>query len=261
MRRVLVFLFCFGFFVAAKADVTVVQSVQAVQPGGGLEPAREMTIRLAGDKLRLDSGDISSIIRADKRMTYSILHVDKVFVAVPHHAGEHTMHATHATEVPVGEPEPLKVRPTGKSDKVNGFNCAEVEVEQSDGTLLDTWVTQDSEAVKALDSLKAWQTGEYAPVLAGMGLQQRKMLPGMEGMPVRTTVLGPGRKPTVRVDIKQVSNAPIRAGLFEPPPGYREVSMEEVNSVAAPETSADLEKGLKELDSAGEAPRKFDAKH
>ena len=162
MGRSFVLLFCFGFFVAAKADVTVVQSVQAVQPGGGLEPAREMTIRLAGDKLRLDSGDISSIIRADKKMTYSILHADKVFVAVPHHAGEHAMHATHAThaaEVLSGEPEPLKVRPTGKSDKVNGFNCTEVEVEQSDGTLLDTWVTQDSEAVKALDSLKTPQTG------------------------------------------------------------------------------------------------------
>lgn len=259
MYRSFVFLFCFGFLVVAKADVTVVQSVQAVHPGGGLEPAREMTIHLAGDKLRLDSGDISSIIRADKRMTYSILHVDKVFVAVPHHAGGYARE--HATEVPAGEPEPVKARPTGKSDKVNGFNCAEVEVEQSDGTLLDTWVTQDSEAVKALDSIKAWQMGEYAPVLAGMGLQQRKLLPGMEGMPVRTTVLGPGRKPTVRVDIKQVSNSPIPAGLFEPPPGYREVSMEEVNSVAAPETSADLEKGLKELDSAGEAPRKFDAKH
>lgn len=257
MCRSFVLLSCFSFFVAAKADVTVVQSVQAVQPVGGLEPAREMTVHLAGDKLRLDSGDISSIIRADKKMTYSILHADKVFVAVPHHAGEN---AKHATEIPAGEPEPVKARPTGKTDKINGFNCTEVEVEQSDGTLLDTWVTQDSEAVKALDSLKAWQTGEYAPVLAGMGLQQRKMLPGMEGMPVRTTVLGHDRKPTVRVEIKQVSNAPIPAGLFEPPPGYREMSMEEVNSVATPETSADLEKGLKEPDAPAEAPKKTDAK-
>ncbi len=254
MRARRFFLFFLGFLSPVGADVMLTQSVQPIDPVGGPQPAREMTIYLTGDKLRLDSGDISSIIRADQQMTYSILHADRVFVAMPH------SNPAIRLSAPAEEPEPVRVSATGKTDKINGFHCTEIEVEQSDGTVLDEWLTRDSEAVKALDSLKAWQTGEYASVLAGMGIQSRKTLPGMEGMPIRTTVLGAGRKPTVRVEIKQVNNALIRAEHFEPPPGYREVSMDEINAVAAPETSADLEKQLKALDSAGVPHKKPDAK-
>ena len=256
MRWSLLLLFYSGFFFAAGADVTVVQSIQPVRPGGVLEEAREMTVYLAAGKLRLDSGDVSSIIRTDKKMTYSILHLDKMFVAMPH--GERSR--ALGMDTPLDDAEPLKAKPTGKSDRINGFNCVEVEVEQSDGTTLDAWLTRDSEAVKALESLKAWQSGEYAPVLAGMGLGHRKTLPGMEGMPVRTTVLGPDRKPTVRVEVMRLSNAAIRTELFEPPAGYREFSPEELNAITTPPSSADLERHMKELDSSGEASRKPDAK-
>src|SRR5207302_966685 len=84
MRWGLFFLLGFCFLSAIQADVTVVQSVQVVDPGGALLPAQEMTLYLTVNKLRLDSGDVSSIIRADKRMTYSLLHADRAYIVIPH---------------------------------------------------------------------------------------------------------------------------------------------------------------------------------
>jgi len=250
MRWSLFLLFGFGIFSLVKADVTVVQSIQAVDPKGVLQPAQEMTLYLTGDKLRLDSGDISSIIRADKKMTYSILHADKVFVIMPHLAGGPVVQ-------PMPEAEPVKAKRTGKNDRINGFDCVEVEIEQSDGTTLDAWMTQDPQAAKAQDSLKAWQSGEYAPLLAGVGLRQgTPPLAGMEGMAVRTTVLDEHRQPTVRVEIKQLSSATIRAELFEPPPGYKETSMEAIDSLPLPENASDLGKSPAEKKAASEQPKK-----
>jgi len=256
MRWSFLLVFCSRFLFAAGADVMVVQSIQPVHASGAPEAAREMTVYLAADKLRLDSGDVSSIIRTDLKMTYSILHSDRMFVSISHSPQNPPL----GMPTPLDAAEPMKATPTGKSDKINGFNCVEVEVEQSDGTTLDAWLTRDPEAVKALASLKVWQSGEYAPLLAGMGLQHRKTLPGMEGMPVRTTVLGPDRKPTVRVEIKRLSNAPIRADLFEAPAGYRELSPDELNAIAPPESGAELEKQMKALDSDGEAAGSSHAK-
>lgn len=236
MRWSFFLLFGFGFFLSAGADVTVVQSIQAVDPKGVLQPAQEMTLYLTGDKLRLDSGDISSIIRADKKMTYSILHADKVYVTMPHLAVGPGMQA-------MADAEPVKAKRTGKNEKINGFDCAEVEVEQSDGTTLDAWMTQDPKAAKAQDSLKAWQSGEYSAVLAGMGLRRGSTtLPGMEGMAVRTIVLDDRRQPTVRVEIKQLSSAAIRAELFEPPPGYKETSMDAVSDFPMPDNASEFKK-------------------
>lgn len=232
MRGTLFFLFCSGLLFSVGADVTLTQSVQPVDPAGAIQPAQEMTVYLTGDKLRLDSGDVSSIIRADRKMTYSILHADKIFIPMPH-AG-----AGGAAET--GDAEPVNARTTGKTAKINGFECAEVQVEQSDGTMLDEWITRDPQALAAIDALKPWQTGGFAPVLAGLGLQKRKTLPGMEGVPVRTVVMGPGRKPTVCVEVKRLSATPIRADLFEPPPGYKEVSMSDLESLAPPEKASDV---------------------
>ena len=240
MRWGLCFLLVLNFLSAAQADVTVVQSVQAVDPGGALQPAQEMTLYLTANKLRLDSGDVSSIIRADKRTTYSLLHSDKAFITLPH--------ATFPTLKAQQDAEPVRTKRTGKTEKINGFNCAEVEVERSDGTTLDAWMTLDPSAIKAQDSLKAWQSGEYAALLNGMGLQQGAVLPGMEGMAIRTIVLDEQRKPTVRVELKQLSSATIRADLFEPPSGYKSVSMDAVDEIPAPNNAAELSKEKKTPD-------------
>jgi hypothetical protein len=222
--------------------VTLTQSVQPVDPGGATQPAQEMTLYLTNNKLRLDSGDVSSIIRADRKITYSILHADKVFIPMPHAGG--------GSNSPSENVEPVNARATGKTAQINGFECAQVEVEQSDGTQIDEWITRDPKALAVIDALKPWQSGGFAPVLAGLGLQKRKTLPAMEGVPVRTLVLGPDRKPTVCVEVKRLSSVPIRADLFEPPPGYKEMSMSDLESSVPPEKASDVRPPVpeKELD-------------
>ncbi len=234
-----VFLAIFFVAAAARADLTIVQSIQPMDPLSKEQPpAQKMVLTISGDKLRLDSGEVSSIIRRDTKKTISLVHAEHGYAVMPHLAS--------APRAASADEEPVNTIKTGKTDTINGFRCEEFHVEQANGTKLDAWITNDAEALKAMETVKVWQTGEYADLLSGMGFK-RQGIGGAPGLPIRTTVLDSKGLPTVTVEVKQVDNRPVKADIFEPPSDYREIPMD---STLAPGESSDLDRRLKEMEAA-----------
>jgi hypothetical protein len=122
---------------------------------------------------------------------------------------------------------------------------------------MDAWITTDSEAIRALESVRKWQAGGYADLLAGMGFKDYQSGGSVSGFPVKTTMIDQDGKPSVIVEVKRLDNRPIKADIFEPPPGYREMSPEETGE---PDENSDLSKRLQELEDATQSLEKKDAK-
>ncbi len=125
------FLLCFGLTAAATtatfadklpmADWPKAYSVEMEVQAGGMTTATKMFVD--GDKQRMDVNaggmDMSTIIRKDKKLTYSLMHAQKMVMENP------LPEAPAAAAAPAG-PEP-KVEKIGSST-VNGVACTEYKV-------------------------------------------------------------------------------------------------------------------------------------
>ena len=122
-----------------------------------------------------------------------------------------------ANGAPAASPQPAK--PTGRKDKINGYNVAEYTF--SNGSLKATyWVSSDFPNAKmVIDALAKFQKGGLADMTRGFTPD----LSTLPGVPVRTEVEVNGQK--VTTELESAKDEPVDPSEYQVPAGYTEMKM------------------------------------
>jgi hypothetical protein len=224
----LVFTLC--LIASTRADLTLVQKVEGAGQG-----ANEMTIKIKGDKARIDAspklttiidgktGDIANLM--NDRKTVMRISADKMRAAAEM-IGKFNAHATNASKG--------KLTPTGKKDKVAGYD-AEEYVYETPNFKATYWIAPNypdgTAIVKELQALSSdlWQSNNFR-------LPDYRDFPGL---PVKTVVAAGDSN--VTTTLVSVSKAPLDDAQFAVPKDFKEIKVPEMH-FAPPGEKAPQEK-------------------
>ncbi|MBV9462752.1 MAG: DUF4412 domain-containing protein [Verrucomicrobiae bacterium] len=193
------------------ADLTLSEKLQ---PAGGAGPQR-LGLEIAQGKVRFDSGEVSSIIRTDRKLTYSLLHAEHSYMTLPHDRP-----VAAAADFPAAD----SVEKTGHIQTLQGLVCREVRIAQPDGTTLVAWVSLDPPARRAVEMLRQCRQDGLSGFIDGLGCLWPAEKGGAPGLALRCVLLDAAGKPTVQVDVDKLSFDSIPDEQFEPPPAYRQAA-------------------------------------
>jgi hypothetical protein len=198
----------------ACADITIVQQVEQSGPAA---MNSEMTLKLKGDKVRIDvNPQLSTIYDVKSGDISTLVHPQKTVVTLP---GEQVKRIREGALAAVaGKPTDFELKPTGKKETINGFACEEytTSFQGMDSTF---WLTKDvPNKDRVLEQLSGL-SGELDPLQGA--LKNTRKFPGF---PVRT-VLNDGRGGRTSVTLVSLKEAPIAASEFEVPSDYKAFAM------------------------------------
>lgn len=221
---------CFSSF--ARADLTIVQKVE------GLGPVSEMSIKIKGDKARVDATtQFSTILDAKTGEIVTLLHDQKKVVRV---SAQKAKAAAEMVAKFNEDKEPSaksKLVSTGKTESVNGYDT-EIYTYETPNYKATYWVAAKYPDAKAI--LAQMQTMQSEVWKASNQNKNTPDFRDLPGVPLKTVLDADGRQfTTTLVAIKQ---DPISDTDFSLPPGYEEMKMPEINLNKGVETR---EKGKK----------------
>jgi hypothetical protein len=210
-----------GVTLTSRADLTIVQKVE----GGG--PVADVTIKIKGDKTRIDgmpqmstiidgkTGEIINLMNSQK--TAVRLSADKMKAA--------SVMIDKFTDPDKKKPaEPPKLTKTGKKEMVNGYEAEEYVYEAPDLKAV-YWIApkypDGAEILKQMQSLKSetWT----AP---NARLPDYRDFPGL---PIKTVISVGDKKITSTVT--SVTKAPVNESEFSIPKDFREIKTPEIGNL------------------------------
>jgi hypothetical protein len=217
----------------ARADLTIVQKVD------GIGAMNEMTIKIKGDKARVEaSPQAATIIDSKTGDIVNVMTGQKQFMRIS--AAQAKAAAAMAMggatdETKVAQRPQLK--PTGKKLEIDGYETDEYvfETPQLSATY---WIAANypnaAEIVKQLQSMtsEAWGT-------AAQGMPDYRDFPGL---PLRSRVSVGGQQ--ITTTLASVKHDPLPDSEFAPPAGFTEMKVPDMNALlgggksAAPKPSA-----------------------
>lgn len=201
-----------AFAVTAHAGIIIVQNVEQTGP---MPMKTRMTIKADAGKARIDIGkDISSIVDSSTGEVSSLMHAQKIAMQLPKGA----MDAVKQQADAAGENERPDIEPTGKTEKINGFNCEEY-AGTFQGLNVSYWVTNDLPNADAVMAQLGKLAGAADPFKGA--LKGGKDFPGF---PIRTVIVSP-QAGTSTMTIVSVSEEEIPVSEFEVPRGYKSMGM------------------------------------
>jgi hypothetical protein len=212
----------------AHADVTIVQSVT-----GGL-PMSEITMKIKGDKARVDAGpQVSTIVDGKTGDAVNIMHDQKMVMRISA-ADSKKAAAMAAQQLGSGDAaKKVKLTPSGKKEKIGGYDTEEY-VYDTPTFKASYWVAKEyPRAKEIMDAMQALSA--QAATASPMGLPDFRDLPGL---PIRTNVSMGGQE--IVSTITAVKHDPIPESEFAVPAGYQEMKMPDMSNMfgAQPEQPA-----------------------
>lgn len=199
--------------VSAEADLTIIESVQ------GLGPPSEVTVKIKGDKLRVDATpDVATIFNAGTGEMLQVLKAQKSVIRI---SGEKMKAATELMDKHSGKSssaEKAKLSPTGKKEKINGYE-AEEYVTDTPSFKARYWVARNypnGEAIfRELQSIKPpnWDFSK-------MGIPDFTELPAL---PIKTVMTVGGAE--VTSTITAIKRDALSDADFSVPPDFKELQM------------------------------------
>jgi len=201
----------------AQADITITQTVS---PGEG-KPDMEVITKFKGDKLRVDTGNmVSAIVDGASGDVTTLIHGQKMYMVMPASVIQAMNSQAQAAAKFGGDGagETPDLKPTGRTDTIEGMKAEEYEA-AAQGSTMKVWITKD---VPNLDSLME-QLSKFSKV-------SQQSQPGgidydkLPGFPVKTVVESPqlGQIETV---VTSVEEGEVSESEFEMPSGYKKVEM------------------------------------
>ncbi len=208
----------------ARADLTVVQEIEDLQdktPQG----KEQITLYVSGQRLRLDKGQsLTSIILNDRKITYSIMHETRQYVALPH-----SLLGAAAKAAPQEDGlDNMTIESPGKQQTISGYPCQLVRMKGGDGLVTEIWMARDTlDPAAFLAEFKGlMEFGMSSPLSV---IQKH---PELRGIPIQVTEFqGPTalRRSTVRhLDHNHLNDA-----IFEIPAGYQELKMSDLPALGS----------------------------
>jgi len=213
MKTLLLSTLCLAVVASARADLTIQQNLKQEGAPGGKGMDTNITMKVKGEKLRMDGvQEMSSIVDLKTGDMSSLLHQQKMVMTIP---GEQIkkMQAARAQETPKIDPP----KATGKKETINGFACEEYETTLN-GAKVQMWLTKDLPQVEKTMKELASFAGEADPV------QKLLMEQNVSGFPMRTVMEMPGMG-KMTVTVVALSEDPIPDSEFTVPSDYKPMKM------------------------------------
>ncbi len=197
----------------ARADLTIVQKV------AGSEGAHQITMKVKGDKARVEIGpQITTILDAKSGDILNLMKEKKMVMRIPGEKAKAMaeMAKSFVKDEAAGQAAP---KPTGKKETINGYETSEY-VSESPKFHATYWVaTSYPDYKNILAQMAILQKGAFEQITKGM--PDYHALPGL---PLRTEVRVSGREPIVST-IESVKTSPLADSEFTVPAGYSEMKM------------------------------------
>lgn len=202
---------------AAKADLVVVQEITGPSNLGGQQT--RLVSYYKDDKARIDVGEkVSSIINGATGQIISLMHDQKM---VTKFDSKQTS-ALYAMSQQVGSVPSAaqKISPTGKKDKINGFNAEEFVIEQA-GNKITLWLARDypnkEKLLKQLSLLQKSDALKFTPEMSTIGMDN------LPGIPVRMISNISGAETTI--NLVSIQEKTLENSLFEIPANYKSLDI------------------------------------
>ncbi len=200
-----------------RADLTIVQKVEMGSTPG------EMTIRIKGDKVRVDPAPQVSMITDNKTGdTVTLMHNEKKALRM---SGEKMKAAADMVSKFAGSATPAaersKLTPLGRTEQVNGMPAQLYTVDTAVGKATYYIATNYPDAAAILKEMQATQPAALASTTTNM--PDFRDLPGV---PLKIEMDGHGRH--IVMTLVSIKRDPIPDGVFVVPPGYTDMKMPEI---------------------------------
>ncbi len=185
----------------------------------GQSPESTARVWLAGDKLRRDDGDMSTILRLDRNKLYIVDHAGKTYSELPLPVDLQKLAGLPKDALPKAD---VQVTSTNETRKVKNWNARKVKVavNSAAGLKLDTtmWVSRDIPSYAAFNKMLASMAA-----LQPAGTELSRKLEQIDGFPVlqETQAEVNGSRFTAREELVSVETKDAPAGAYDPPAGYK----------------------------------------
>jgi hypothetical protein len=217
MKSFCLFATLFLVFATARADLTIVQTVD------GVGQVQHITMKVKGDKARVEIGSqLTTIIDSKTGNVINLMNEKKVAMTIP---GENARAMAEMAKSFVKEEAPTQPspKPTGKKETINGYETQEY-VSDSPKFHASYWVAPTyPNYASILQQMNVLKNGAFASVAKGM--PDYSALPGM---PLRTHVRT-GNEHEITSTIESISSSPLPDADFTVPAGYSEMKMPDLH--------------------------------
>ncbi len=211
-----------AFLSTARADLTIVQQIE------GAGPNSEMTMKVKGDKARIEAAPgLTMIYNGSTGETLNIVDAQKAVMRTTAAQGKAAGEAmaTMAGKQPDAPREKPKITPTGKKETINGY---EAEEYTTDGPTykVSYWIAlKYPQTDKIMKQLQAISSDAMSTAGAAVAPDFRDF----PGLPIRTTITAGDTK--VVTTITAVKLDPLPDSEFLAPAGYQEMKTPDTGRV------------------------------
>jgi hypothetical protein len=213
MKPLIRTLLALALLTSARADLTITQELKQDAPGGAKGMDTTLTMKVKGEKVRMDGiPQMSNIVDLKSGDVTSLMHAQKAVMTIPG-ATVKQLADSKAQQNPKLEPP----KATGKKESIGGFACEEYETSLN-GAKIHLWLTKDvpkvEEAMKKISELSA-SADPFQSMLKDQNIS---------GFPMRTVMEMPGAG-KLTMTVLSVSEDPIADADFAVPSDYKPMSM------------------------------------
>lgn len=213
MKTYLAFTFSFlALLAGSRADLTIVSEIKSsdVNPTGG-----NMTMQLAGGKVRVDTGPAHMIVLPSEK---------KLLVLV----AEQKMCMVKSLDDPAGQPsktgEPPVVERTGKKETISGFDCEQVLLKDKKGGVTEIWTSPAAPDMS--EFVSTFQTvARLHPAAAKYDWTGTLSQKDLNTYPIRVIRYDNEGKEETRMTVLSINKDTVPPSVFAVPAGYQTVEM------------------------------------
>ncbi|MBV9105849.1 MAG: DUF4412 domain-containing protein [Verrucomicrobia bacterium] len=202
------------FSLIARADYLI---KERFENSGAVQ---QITLRIKDTKIRMDAGEqTSALIDSQTGVTTLLLHPNKAFLKIsPEEVKERTKALKEMLGQKLENPADVQLRPTGKQEKINGFDTEEYTTNFNGIEMSISIAKQYPNYQKIVEALYRLQNGPALETFRSMSIPPEKY----PGLPIRTTQTLMGQKLTLTLDSAQETDVP--DADFAIPADYKELN-------------------------------------
>ena len=205
---------------SARADLTIVQKIE------GAGPLSQMTMKIKGEKVRIEATpEVTTIVDGKTGEMVNIMNAQKMVMRMSAEQAKAAAAMAGNQLTQGAKPgEKVKITPTGKKEKINGYDTEEY-VAETPTYKASYWIAKDyPQGDSIMKQLQA--TSSQAMSASSMGMPDFRDFPGL---PIRTTVSMGGQ--SYSTTMASVKMDPLPDSEFTAPAGYQEMKMPDMNSL------------------------------
>jgi Domain of unknown function (DUF4412) len=184
------------------------------------DQVEEITLKIKKSKIRFDTGDeTSALVDSETGVTTLLIHPNKSFLKI---SSEEVKQQTKALKEMLGQklenPADVQLKPTGKKEKINGFDTEEYTT-TFNGVEMSLFIAkQYPNYQKIVGALYQVQNGPAMEAFRSISIPPDKY----SGLPIRTTQTIMGQKIVMTLLSAQETDVP--DGDFAIPADYKELN-------------------------------------